>query len=439
MKSALEVALYLENAGVADVDLRHPEKGNPGVGGTQFGFVSLAYYLKKHCDEAVEPVLYAQSTDRLPDAVTVRPAGGVTEVVRSAAADGCDLLLVRVGEPELEQGIYDVAAEVDLPIVVWVQNFPTLQQLDAAAAHPIVKRLVCVGREELDRHRDHPAFEKSTYIYNGIDPETYRPDEHEPGDGTTVVYLGGLIRAKRFHRLARIWPTVEKHVPGARLVVIGSGKLYDRNAEVGEWGVAAESYEQEFRQYLSGEDGAPRSSVEFKGNMGTEKIPLLQNADVGVVNPSGFTETFCWAGVEFQAAGTPVVSAREWGLLDTVQDGRTGLLIDNDEQLADAISTLLGNQEKRTQFGRNGMQFVRDTFSYRTLVKEWSRLFRDVASGKEPTPEPIRENLFYRQKWLKEVLRRIKQQIPRFRDLPPVFANGKRTLLKEGVKAIFRS
>jgi glycosyltransferase involved in cell wall biosynthesis len=362
----------------------------------------------------------------------------VTEAVRSAAADGCDLLLIRVGEPDLEQCIYDVAAEVDLPVVVWAQNFPTLRQLDAAATHPIVKRLVCVGREELDRHRDHPAFEKSTYIYNGLDPDLYAPDQHEPGDGTTVVYLGGLIRAKGFHRLARVWPAVETHVPGARLVVVGSGKLYDRNAEVGEWGIAAESYEQKFRPYLSGEDGAPRSSVEFKGNLGTEKIPVLQNADVGVVNPTGLTETFCWAGVEFQAAGTPVISAREWGLLDTVQDGRTGILIETEEQLADAISTLLGDREKRTQFGRNGMQFVRDTFSYRTIAQEWSRLFQDVALGKEPTPEPIRQNLFYRQKWLKEVLRRVKRHVSRFENLPPLFARGKRALVKEGLKSILQ-
>lgn len=437
MSSRLEVALYLRNAGVADVDLRHPEWGNPGVGGTQFGFVSLAYYLKKYCQEAVEPVLYAQSTDRLPASVTVRPAGDVTEVVRAAAADGCDMLLVRVGDSDVEQGIYDEAAEVELPVVAWAHNFPTLRQLDAAAAHPIVKRIVCVGREELDRHRDHPAFEKSTFIYNGIDPDLYAPETHVPGSGTTIVYMGALIRYKGFHRLARMWPEITARVPDARLVVIGSGKLYNRENEVGTWGVASETYEQDFRPYLADSDGLPDSSVEFKGNLGTEKIPLLRNADVGIPNPpKSSTETFCLTGVEFQAAGTPVVSAAQGGLLDTVRDGETGILVRSDDELVDAIVELLQNRKKRERLGRAAMEFTRRKFAYREICEDWRTLFERVGEGLPVRPVPIKSNLFHQDKWLREAMRLLKKAVPRFRGVPPLFATGKRDLARHFLRRL---
>ncbi len=432
----MKVGFYLRNQSASEVDLSQPEEGNPGVGGTQFGFVSLAYYLKKYCQEAVEPVLYAQSTDRLPASVTVRPAGDVTEVVRAAAADGCDMLLVRVGDSDVEQGIYDEAADVELPVIAWAHNFPSLRQLDAAAAHPIVKRIVCVGREELDRHRDHPAFEKSTFIYNGIDPDLYSPNTHIPGNGTTIIYVGALIRAKGFQRLARMWPEIKARVPDARLVVIGSGKLYNRDNEVGKWGVASETYEQDFRPYLAVSDGRLGSSVEFKGNMGTEKIPLLRNADVGIPNPTGSTETFCLTGVEFQAAGTPVVSAAQGGLLDTVRDGETGILVRSDDELVDGIVELLQNRKKRERLGRAAMEFTRCKFAYRKICEDWRTLFQRVAQGLPARPVPVKSNLLHQDKWLREAMRLLKKAVPRFRGVPPLFATGKRDLARHFLRRL---
>jgi glycosyltransferase involved in cell wall biosynthesis len=90
-----------------------------------------------------------------------------------------------------------------------------------------ISRLVCVGREELDLLRDHPVIYKTTCIYNGIQPSIYAPEQHIIGDGTTVVYLGSLVREKGFHILARVWPKVKARVPDACLKVIGSGKVYN--------------------------------------------------------------------------------------------------------------------------------------------------------------------------------------------------------------------
>lgn len=422
MDEVLTIGGFLRNANVADVDLRHPEKGNPGVGGTQFGFVSLTYYLKEYRGEDVHPILYAQSTENLPESVGRVEASTPVEAIRLAAQDECDMFLIRIGGGDSPEKLFETASKVELPILVWAHNFPDPELLDHVASRSIVRRIICVGQEEMDRHRDHSAFYKSERIFNGIDSDVFVPSSHEVGQGDTVVYLGSLIEAKGFHKLARVWPRVRQRVPDAKLVVIGSGALYDRSAEMGEWGVASEQYERRFRPHLSGADGGPHPSVTFKGNMGTEKVSILQNADVGIANPTGVTETFCWSAVEFQASGTPVVSAAEGGLLDTVRDGETGLLIRSDEELEDAIVWLLQNRELRRRFGQEGLRFTRETFSYETICDEWCHLFRNVEKGIAPEPQPVRQNLFYQYKWLREGMRLVKRRIPFLRGVPSLVA-----------------
>lgn len=43
----MNIAIYLGHNPGESVDARHPEKGNPGVGGTQYVMLLLAHYLLK--------------------------------------------------------------------------------------------------------------------------------------------------------------------------------------------------------------------------------------------------------------------------------------------------------------------------------------------------------------------------------------------------------
>jgi len=261
-----------------------------------------------------------------------------------------------------------------------------------------ISRLVCVGREELDLLRDHPVIYKTTCIFNGIHPSTYAPDHHIVKTGTTVVYMGSLVREKGFHILAKVWHQVKARAPSARLVVIGSGQVYNERAKLGRWGVAEEDYEREFRPFLSDEEGNPDASVEFLGRLGAEKISILQQADIGVVNPNRNphigTETFCLSAVEFEACGVPVVSAAEDGLLDTVVHGQTGLLIHNERSLSKYIVLLLEDRGLREQYGRNAMEFVQSEFDYKKICPQWQSLFFDVIHDQPNTIYPMKSNVF---------------------------------------------
>lgn len=437
-----KIGFYLGNAMVPNADLRFPEKGNPGIGGSEFGLVALPYFFSLN-HPAFDLVIYANVTNFLPNRLISIRADDSVDAARKAIQDNCQILLVRLCDRDVTPDFIRTISGSDVKVIVWAQNNPSSLQMDIVASCTNISRLVCVGREELDLLRDHPVIYKTTCIFNGIHSSTYAPDHHIVKAGTTVVYMGSLVREKGFHILAKAWHQVKARAPGAHLVVIGSGQVYNESAKLGRWGVAEEDYEREFRPFLSDEEGNPDASVEFLGRLGAEKISILQKADIGVVNPNlnpyVGTETFCWSAVEFEACGIPVVSAAEDGLLDTVIHRHTGLLIHNERSLSKYIVLLLEDRGLREQYGRNAMEFVRSEFDYRKICPQWQSLFFDVIHDQPNTIYPMKSNVFYNYKFLREFLRLIKRRFPRLRNIPALLEMrdlGKRKFLSHTVSAI---
>jgi len=77
--------------------------------------------------------------------------------------------------------------------------------------------------------------------------------------------------------------------------------------------------------------------------------------------------------LESSAMGVPVVASRIGGLVDTVVDGQTGLLVPPaaPEQLADAIITLLRDHDARCRMGEAGRRFVVEHYDWDKILDRW--------------------------------------------------------------------
>ena len=415
----IKVGFYLENRKHPEVDVRFPEKGNPGIGGTEFTTIATAYYLNRYYPNRIEVLLLANSTELLPPSLNVCFAANEVDAAVKSETKGCDIFIFK---SQLENHeIYDELRKLKIKAIARSNNTPNFNGLNQIANCPQIKAHVCVGQEQLDRLRDHRVFEKSTRIFNPFNAENFVPKKELIKRSNTVVFLGNIIPYKGFHVLARVWPNIIKERPDVRIIVIGSGKLYDRNIKLGKWGVAEESYEANYiRPFLSDENGNIHKSVSFAGLLGSEKIKILQNADVGVVNPSGVSEICPASALEFQACKTPVVSAAKWGLLDTVIHKKTGLLGNNDRDLARNIIYILNNPTVAKQMGENGINFVKDNFSPQCITKQWLDLFIDIHNNKSPHPQPMKNNYLYQAKFLKEGMRILKKSMPPLQNVPAV-------------------
>ncbi|MFT6989339.1 MAG: glycosyltransferase involved in cell wall biosynthesis [Paraglaciecola sp.] len=408
----IKVGLYLENRSIHDVDLRHPEKGNPGVGGTEYNFVNMPFNFMRFFPGDVEFVFFANSVKHLPKNFLVFQADGFVSALQLAEENLCEILIWR---PTLKEEVYGhlKAIEVSaMSVIGWIHNTPEIKVLDAMANISNFKRFVAVSHEQIDLIRDHPIIYKTSLIVNGFDVETIPVAKKIKKDGDMVVYLGSLVKAKGFGLLAEVWPVILGRVPTAQLYVIGNGAVYNRGAVLGKWGVAEESFEADsIRCNLSDAHGRVHSSVHFLGGLGSEKNEYLLKASVGVVNPSGLTENCPGSAIEFQASETPVVSVAKNGLLDTVVHNKTGLLGLSKDDLVENIVYLLNTPSAVKELGSKGRQFVLDKFSYQQVSALWLDVFKEIVEERRGAFVPMKENVFYKRKWCRELIRLTKAHL----------------------------
>jgi glycosyltransferase involved in cell wall biosynthesis len=211
-------------------------------------------------------------------------------------------------------------------------------------------------------------------IPHGVDTARFRPagpDErvalrqsHGLPAGTLVIYTGRLLRGKGLETLLRAFAQAAEAVPEARLVLVGSGDSQTL------------SIEDELRAEVRRRGLAER--VLFTGRV-DEVETFLRAADLFVF-PSVY-EALGISLVESAACGLPAVASRTGGIVDVVEDGRSGLLVPPGEAgpLAQALASLMGSPGRRTEMGARARQVVLERFDERESTRRYRTLFAELA------------------------------------------------------------
>lgn len=408
LNSIMRIGLLFNDKGYSGLDMSSPQAGNPGVGGTQFCYLMLQKYLYE-LDENVSPIIYHFSDNVFPVQIE-KKINSVNEVIELAVKDQIDILIVQNGQSD---EWYNILKETDLKVIIWAHNYLQYKEVEIIENTNNIKRVVFVGRQEYDRYIDHDIVNKSTFIFNMFYSEDLRYWRNNDFS-QHVTYTGSLIPSKGFHLLAEIWKDVLEEVPNAQLNVIGSGKLYDRNAKLGKYEIAEETYEASFIPYLCDESGDLLPSVHFKGILGEEKIEIYQNTSVGIINPSAITETFGLSAVEMQACGIPIVTKNRFGFPDTIKNRKTGLLFTNDKQFLDYVIRLLSDKDYNEMLGKQAKTFVSEEFSPNKIIEQWYGLFKDILEDKKcEYIKPI-GNWRNDYKYLRAVNRLLRKIVPKW-------------------------
>lgn len=167
-----------------------------------------------------------------------------------------------------------------------------------------------------------------------------------------ITYIGALIPSKGFHYLAKAWPKILKKIPTAHLFVVGSAALYGRKTKLGKHSLAQEPYETLILNMLKRED-IDLKSVTFCVVLNEyDKRRIIQKTQVGIMNPSGRTETFGLSSTDFQQQNVPVVIRMKNGLLGTFEPNITGLGFYTPIFLHKKIIKLFNNPDLRNKLSK---------------------------------------------------------------------------------------
>lgn len=399
----MKIGFIFEDDGIRNVNLNNPNEGNPGIGGTQYQFLILGYYIAKFYND-IEVNFYLRHNKSIPKCINSIFIEDSLSAIKRAKKDEVDIIIFRATD---DKNIYNEIEKQNIKAITWAHNYIYDKAARIISNCSLVKRNVFVSKEQYDMYIDDEIINKSEYIFNFY-PFSKGKNKRK-NDGKIVVYLGSLVETKGFHILAKVWKDVLNEVPDAKLKVIGSGKVYSREVKMGKYGIAESKYEEKFIKYLLDENGEINKSVEFLGLMGSEKKDIFSQSSVGVINPSAKSETFGISAIEMEGEGVPVVLKNSFGLMDVVKNKDTGILFNNEKQFKNSIVKLLKNNELNKIYGDNAYSYVRENFSAEIIVPLWVQMFEDITNNKTPIYIKPKKNITKNYKWFRIINRNIKR------------------------------
>lgn len=196
-------------------------------------------------------------------------------------------------------------------------------------------------------------------IANGLDPV---PDHVPSLEREADVHLVTLSRLVPHKQIEHAMDTVAQ-TPGAVLDVIGSG-----------W------WEANLRAYA--EEHGVSSRVRFRGQVTEDyKHALLARADA-LLMPSR-KEGWGLAVMEAAQHGVPAVGYT-FGLRDSVINGKTGILVEREEDFVAATKQLLADAPLRRTLGSNAHDFAA-SFSWEKTGEQFAELLQGLVADKPST------------------------------------------------------
>lgn len=240
---------------------------------------------------------------------------------------------------------HQYAARAGTPSMATLHLPPDHYAADALAGTGV--RLFCVS--ESQRRRCPAGAAIAGVIPNGVDTGFYSPSG-APGD--YAVALGRICPEKGFHLALDA-----AKMAGTRLMLAGEVFAYNAHRRY---------FDEEIRPRLD-------AGRQFIGAIGPERKRELLAGARCLIAPSLIDETSSLTAMEALACGTPVIARRAGALPEIVEDGRTGILSDEAEEIAQAIGNI-GSISRAECRGA-----AESRFDSRAMVSRYFEVWRSMA------------------------------------------------------------
>ena len=120
----------------------------------------------------------------------------------------------------------------------------------------------------------------------------------------------------------------------------------------------------------------------FAGEKPHDALPLYLQASDAFVRPSrseGMGNSF----IEAMAAGIPVVGTKVGGIVDFLENKKTGMLIDRDNPyaIARALHELVTNEALRTEIVENGRRMVSERYEWNNVAEQMQDIYNKLSNA----------------------------------------------------------
>jgi len=180
-----------------------------------------------------------------------------------------------------------------------------------------------------------------------------------PHGAPIVGNVAALVPHKGHRHLIEAAHLVVREVPDARFIILGEGELRDQ--------LERQVRESQLEKHV------------LLPGFRADVLGCLKGFDLFAM--SSVTEGLGTSLLDAMACSKAVVATQAGGMPEVVDDGRTGFLVAprDHEAMADAIVTLLTNEQARREMGAAGQARARVYFSAERMVQDTFDVYRRVA------------------------------------------------------------
>lgn len=322
----------------------------------------------------------------VPDLICVHPGWG-------------DALFLREAFPKsLIVGYAEYFHQVDGSIVGFDPEFPP--SLEERLATRTSNMISLLAFQEMDwavtpthwQHSLQPAEHQPriSVIFDGIDSRYIRPRPDAYVDvperklrltakDKVVTYVNrGLEPIRGWHNFVRAVPLIQRQHPDAHIVVVGSDQAsYWKGPEPLRF---KEKYLAEVR------DEIDPARLHFLGRLDFQRyLSVLQISSAHIYLTAPFV--LSWSMIESMSAGCPLIASRTPPVLEAVEDGVNGLLVDffSPADIAAGVGRVLGDRALAERLGSAARETVLARYDLNTVcLPQQARLLNDLRQGRPP-------------------------------------------------------
>jgi len=214
--------------------------------------------------------------------------------------------------------------------------------------------IICVSNYMSERLLEYGYPEESVrVIHNGINEKIFRPTGCPTGDN--IFHAGRLSRHKGSHVLFNVASRLLRTAPEIKLNMVGTG--------------------------MGGNPVRISDNIEYLGWVTDARLIELYSESLCTVIPSIWPEPHPLTTLEAMACGTPVIGSRISGIEESIEDEKTGFLVDiaapdtMASEIVNRIEELHHDPELREEMGRSARTHVMEYFNEERMLNEYLDIY----------------------------------------------------------------
>ena len=221
---------------------------------------------------------------------------------------------------DMSGGFWQHAGGLSLPVMATLHLPPQLYKHANFSSIPSCVSFNCVSQSQMREFRDLPRL--IGIAPNGIDVERFSSEPKPLEKRDYFLWLGRICEEKGAHTALDVAHIAEKKI-------IVSGTVYPF------------LYHQKYfaREIIPRLKRAGNRARYISQPTFAEKVDLIRNASALLIT-SEVNETSSVVAMEAAACGTPVVALRRGALPEVVEEGVTGFLVNDAEEMASALARI---------------------------------------------------------------------------------------------------